>query len=94
MIPADLSSFWARTKSELAETKPNPALEEAPEQSGREFVTYQVTLDSFQGRRIRAWYSAPKDPPFGGKLPAVLAVPGYGGDKPILPIWQWLALLC
>jgi cephalosporin-C deacetylase len=83
MIPADLSSFWARTKSELAETKPNPALEEAPEQSGREFVTYQVTLDSFQGRRIRAWYSAPKDPPFGGKLPAVLAVPGYGGDKPI-----------
>jgi cephalosporin-C deacetylase len=83
MRPADLSSFWARTKSELAEVEPDPALEEAPEQSGREFVTYQVILNSFQGRRIRAWYSMPKDLPFGGKLPAVLAVPGYGGDKPI-----------
>ena len=54
MKPADLNRFWERTKSELAETKPNPTLEEAPEQSGREFVTYRVALDSFQGRRIRA----------------------------------------
>ena len=36
-----------------------------------------------QGRRIRAWYSVPKDSPPGRKLPAVLAVPGYGGQKAI-----------
>lgn len=83
MKPADLSSFWSRTKSELAETKPNPALEEAPEQSGREYVSWRVTLDSFQGRRIRAWYSVPRDRLSGRGIPAVLAVPGYGGDKPI-----------
>lgn len=42
-----------------------------------------MSLDSFQGRRIRAWYSVPKDKRPGSRLPAVLAVPGYGGDKPI-----------
>jgi cephalosporin-C deacetylase len=83
MKPADLNRFWERTKSELAETKPNPTLEEAPEQSGREFVTYRVALDSFQGRRIRAWYSMPRDQLIERRIPAVLAVPGYGGDEPI-----------
>ena len=83
MPPRDLSSFWQRTTEELARAKPNAALEEAPEQSGREFLTCQVTLDSFQGRRLRGWYSVPKDAPTGRGFPAVLAVPGYGGDKPI-----------
>ena len=83
MPPRDLDTFWQRTTEELARTKPNAALEEAPEQSGREFLTYQVTLDSFQGRRLRGWYSVPKDAPPAGGFPAVLAVPGYGGDKPI-----------
>ncbi|MSQ05933.1 MAG: hypothetical protein EXR54_03120 [Dehalococcoidia bacterium] len=83
MPPKDLNSFWKRTTEELARTKVNAALEEAPEQSGREYLTSQVTLDSFQGRRLRAWYSVPKDAPTGRGFPAVLAVPGYGGDKPI-----------
>jgi cephalosporin-C deacetylase len=83
MPPRDLKSFWQRTTEELARTKPNATLEEAPEQSGREYITSQVTLDSFQGRRLRAWYSVPKDAPAGRGFPAVLAVPGYGGDKPI-----------
>ena len=40
-------------------------------------------MDSFEGKRLRAWYTVPKDPVPGGRLPAVLVVPGYGGDKPI-----------
>ena len=60
MPPKDLNSFWKRTTEELARTKASTALEEAPEQSGREYLTSQVTLDSFQGRRLRAWYSVPK----------------------------------
>ena len=40
-------------------------------------------MDSFQGQRIRAWYSVPKDAGMRTGQPAVLAVPGYGGNKPI-----------
>lgn len=79
----ELAGFWQRTIAELGETGINSVLEEAPEQSGREYYTYQVVLDSFRGSRLRAWYSVPKDAPPGGKHPAILAVPGYGGDKPI-----------
>ena len=61
----------------------NPSLEEVPEQSGRDFTTYRVIMESFRSRRIRGWYSVPKDPPPKGGFPAVLAVPGYGGEKPI-----------
>ena len=83
MQPGDLTGFWQRTIAELGETDINGFLEESPEQSGREYVTYLVKLDSFQGSRLRAWYSVPKDSPAGRRHPAILAVPGYGGDKPI-----------
>ena len=83
MAPADLGKFWADTIKELDRTSINPSLEESPEQSSRDFITYSLAMDSFQGKRIRGWYSVPKDPPPGGKLPAILAVPGYGGDKAI-----------
>ncbi|MCH8349672.1 MAG: acetylxylan esterase [Chloroflexi bacterium] len=83
MQPKDLTEFWRRTTEELALTDLKPSLEEVPEQSGREFRTYSVVMESFRGRRIRGWYSVPNDPGPGGRFPAVLAVPGYGGDKPI-----------
>ena len=83
MRPEDLRSFWARTIAELAKVEIDAELEEAPEHSGREFTTYQVIVHSFLHRRLRAWYSVPKDLPPGGKFPAVLAVPGYGGSKAI-----------
>lgn len=83
MAPTDLLAFWQRTRDELQQTPLNATLTPAPEQSGREYVTSCVTLDSFQGKRLRAWYSVPTDPPPGSKLPGILAVPGYGGDKPI-----------
>ena len=83
MDPVGLSEFWEGTIKKLAQTEIKSSIEESPEQSGREFTTYQVVLDSFQNRRLRAWYSVPKDPPPTARFPAVLAVPGYGGDKPI-----------
>ena len=79
----ELVLFWNGTKEELALTDPNVTLQEEPDLSGREFLTYRLTMDSYQGRRIRAWYSVPKDSPPGRKLPAILAVPGYGGQKSI-----------
>ena len=87
MSTADLSSFWKRTikemAGELAQSQPDPAMEEAPEQSTREFRTRRLVLDSFQGRRLRGSYTTPTDPPPAGKFPGVLAVPGYGGAKVI-----------
>lgn len=83
MAPADLARFWADTIEELGRTPMKASMKECPEHSSRDFVTYGVAMDSFQGKRIRGWYSVPKDAPTGGKVPAILAVPGYGGDKAI-----------
>jgi cephalosporin-C deacetylase len=83
MSPADLQAFWQRTREALQQTPLQAKLTEAPEQSGREYVTSLVQMDSFEGKRLRAWYTVPKHPVPGGRFPAVLAVPGYGGDKPI-----------
>ncbi len=83
MSPADLHAFWRRTTETLQQTPVRATCTDAPAQSGREYVTSLVQLDSFEGKRLRAWYSVPKDPGPGGRVPAVLAVPGYGGDKPI-----------
>ena len=83
MPKSHIASFWDSTKAKLAEIEPSPSLELAEEQSGREFVTYEVVMSSFGGQHIRAWYSLPKDLPSSGKLPAVMAVPGYAGEKPI-----------
>ena len=83
MKPDDLSQFWTDTIAALATTSINARITDAPEQSAREYDTQQVEMDSFEGRRIRAWYSVPKDAPPGRKLPGVLAVPGYGGVKEI-----------
>ncbi len=83
MKPDDLSQFWTGTIAVLAKTGINAQTTDAPEQSAREYDTQQVIMDSFEGRRIRAWYSVPKDAPPGRKLPGVLAVPGYGGFKEI-----------
>lgn len=83
MAPKDLESFWNETRKELDQAPLNISLEEVPELGGREFTTYNVGLDSYQGRRIRGWFSVPKDPPPGGRFPGLLAVPGYGGDKAI-----------
>src|SRR5688500_10466403 len=95
MPPTDLHAFWKRTREALQQTPLQAKLAEAPEQSGREYVTSLVQMDSFEGKRLRAWYTVPKDLVPGGRLPAVLAVRAYGGDEPIpsrLAMSGWAAL--
>jgi len=53
MKPADMEDFWERTKEQLAKNNLNASLEQAPDLSGRDFTTYGVAMDSFQGRRRR-----------------------------------------
>ena len=69
MAPQDLEAFWNATRDELGRTPLNSSLEHDPDLSGREFETFRVTLDSYQGFRLRGWYSVPKDPASGGTLP-------------------------
>lgn len=78
-----LETFWQQALVELATVPLDAVLKPAEELSGREYTTHGVVMNSQGGRRIRAWFSVPNDPPVGGRFAAVLATPGYAGDKPI-----------
>src|SRR5262249_11393112 len=77
MTPADLHAFGRRTTEALQQPPLRATRIDAVVQSGREYVTSLVQMDSFEGKRLRAWYTVPKDPVPGSRLPAVLVVPGY-----------------
>jgi len=76
-----VSDFWVATRAILDETPVNATLTECPERSGREYETWNVTLSSYGGQRLRGFYTAPRHGAPSGKHPAMLAVPGYGGAK-------------
>lgn len=78
-----VSDFWVATRAILDETPVNATLTECPERSGREYETWNVTLSSYGGQRLRGFYTAPRHGAPSGKHPAMLAVPGYGGAKDI-----------
>ena len=82
MSEQEIDRFWEQTLSELDGVPMNAQIEPAPAQSGREYTTSRVTLTSWGGVRVRAWYSAPKDAPR-RRFSAVVALPGYSGNKPI-----------
>jgi len=78
-----VKDFWNGTRAILNETPVDAALEPCASLSGREYETWNVTLRSYGGQRLRGFYTTPRhDPPI-GKFPAMLAVPGYGGAKEI-----------
>ena len=78
-----VADFWDATVAILNETPVDATLTECPERSGREYETWNVTVRSYGGQRLRGFYSVPRDLPASGKFPAMLAVPGYGGAKEI-----------
>ncbi|MCX6023559.1 MAG: acetylxylan esterase [Chloroflexi bacterium] len=83
MLAPDIAAFWQETRTQLDRIPLDVVVAPAPEQSGREYQTFRVTMTSYDGIRIRAWYSVPKNATPRRRYPAVLATPGYGGDKPI-----------
>ena len=78
-----VADFWDATRAILNETPVDAELTECPEQSGREYETWNVALRSYGGQRLRGFYTVPRDTPASGRFPAMLAVPGYGGAKEI-----------
>lgn len=81
-----IQDFWNRTRAELDEVEMNLSME--PVVDADEFTkegriktrdVYRVTMSSFQGTRIRAWYTVPSANPPKGGWPAIMEVPGYSG---------------
>ena len=88
----EIRSFWEQTRAGLAKIDADPSVE--PVESSDPFAmegaiktrtTHRVSMSSFEGRRIRAWYTVPSGQPPSRGWPTIMEVPGYGGILP-LPI--------
>lgn len=88
----EIRKFWAQTRAALAKVDMDAKVEPvestdpfAMEGAIKTRTTCRVIMSSFEGQRIRAWYTAPSGHPPARGWPAILEVPGYGGILP-LPI--------
>ena len=90
MPAAEIKKFWEQTRASLAEVDLNATVE--PVELTDEFTMegriktrtiYRVIMSSFEGRRIRAWYTVPSGQPPARGWPAIMEVPGYGGTMPL-----------
>ncbi len=85
MLRDDIRRFWEQTRSELAKVPMDASLEPVDpdgflfEYRVKSVTNYRVILSSFEGKRIRAWFTVPAGEPPAGGWPAVMVVPGYTG---------------
>jgi len=88
--PDEIRAFWAKTRPELDSVPIDASLE--PVETSDPFAmegaiktrsVSRVIMSSFEGRRIRAWYTLPSGQPPAHGWPAIMEVPGYGGTLPI-----------
>jgi cephalosporin-C deacetylase len=90
-MPAEeIRKFWEQTRAALAEVKMDARVEPVEESDVftmegriRTRTIYRVIMSSFEGRRIRAWYTVPTGQPPARGWPAIMEVPGYGGIMPL-----------
>ena len=85
-----ISDFWNKTRAELDEVDMNASVEAVEdvdvftmESAIKTRTIYRVIMSSFEGRRIRAWYTVPAGKPPTNGWPAIMEVPGYGGIIPL-----------
>ncbi len=85
-----IRNFWEMTRAELDEVEIDATVEPVEEadvftMEGRvkTRTIYRVIMSSFEGRRIRAWYTLPIGEPPSRGWPAIMEVPGYGGTMPL-----------
>ena len=91
MPVAEIKKFWEQTRAALDEVEMNAKVGPVEESDVftteglvKTFALNQVTLTSFEGRRIRAWYTIPIGKPPSRGWPAIMVTPGYGGTQ-LLP---------
>jgi cephalosporin-C deacetylase len=90
-MPAQkISNFWKKTRAELDEVEIDAQVVPVEEtdvftMEGRikTRTINRVIMSSFEGRRIRAWYTVPTGQPPARGWPAIMEVPGYGGTMPL-----------
>ena len=91
----EIRQFWAQTQAALAKVDMDAKVE--PVESSDPLVmeggiktrtVSRVILSSFEGRRIRAWYTLPSGYPPARGWPAILEVPGYGKRSQGSDPWQ------
>ncbi len=81
MPTAEIREFWDRTRAALDEVEMAATLEQV-EPTDRSLTTHMVRMATFGGKHIRAWYTVPNGEPPARGWPAIMVVPGYGGNLP------------
>jgi cephalosporin-C deacetylase len=86
----EIRKFWEETQTALAKVDMDAKVEPVEESDvftmeGRikTRTIFRVILSSFEGRRIRAWYTIPTGQSPSRGWPAIMEVPGYGGIMPL-----------
>ena len=86
----EIREFWEKTREALAEVEMDAAIEPVEESDaftmeGRIKTRHisKVIMSSFEGVRIRAWYTVPSGIPPTQGWPAIMEVPGYCGTMPL-----------
>ena len=79
MPTAEISRFWDKTLVQLAEVPMDVTTEPVQEWADRTLTSYRITLNSFEHRKIRAWFMVPNGTPPTRGWPAVMEVPGSRG---------------
>ena len=85
-----IRAFWEKTRAELDEVEMNASVDKVEDadvftmEGGVKTRTiYRVIMSSFEGRRIRGWYTVPVGKPPARGWPGIMEVPGYGGVLPL-----------
>ncbi|MCH7622130.1 MAG: acetylxylan esterase [Chloroflexi bacterium] len=100
MPAAEIKKFWEQTRASLAEVDLNATVEPVEEtdvftMEGRikTRTIYRVIMSSFEGRRIRAWYTVPSGQPPARGWPAIMEVTtGDNGQQKDEPGWSLVTL--
>jgi len=78
---ADFQKFWDGSRARLAKVDPQFRLIHQPKLSKGPNNVYEVRMRSYGDVRVGGWYEVPKSK---GPHPALIRVPGYGGNmKPV-----------
>jgi cephalosporin-C deacetylase-like acetyl esterase len=75
--PEDFDQFWKSTLEALARVDPQYRMSHHPKMDSNTHKVYEVEMRSLGGVRVRGWYEQPVAV---GRHPALLRVPGYGGN--------------
>ena len=83
--PVDFDEFWDGVLAQAVGVPLNPETNYSDLRSDDSVAVYETFYDSVDDVRIAGWYCVPRGSE--GKLPAMLALPGYQGEPAIPKEW-------